>query len=464
MGELFAGRYEFIDPIGEGGMGTVWRVWDHREAELLAAKVLRQSDAGALLRFVREQGVRIHHPNVLVPRGWAGMDDRVLFTMPLVSGGSVATVIGDHGALPPIWVAEVLRQLLSALVVVHDRHLVHRDIKPANLLLDATGTGRPHVWLSDFGIAVDLNGPRFTETGIVTGTPGYLSPELESHGEPTPAADLYAAGQVAATMLTGQRPAERHDWVPPADCPPALAAIVAALTCADPHGRPPSAAVALRSLDDPALQWHEGAAGEVEVFDQLPVLPEQFAGESGGMPHAFARQGPTDEVPTRRRPAPAVTVRSGSAVTPQLPEDDHAPPTTRRTGPRAEHVPLLRRLVLPVGGVLLGVLTTVALVLWNGSRDGGEENPQAPTSSSVPTPSPSATPSMAPSTTPPPTTPSPSVLPSPSGSLRVGTVVVNVGQPCSFSEVGLREHTMGGVLVQCTLGSDGAYTWASIPG
>ena len=62
MGEVFAGRYELLDPLGEGGMGTVWRVWDSREERIVAAKVLRQSDAVSLLRFVPEQAFRVVHP------------------------------------------------------------------------------------------------------------------------------------------------------------------------------------------------------------------------------------------------------------------------------------------------------------------------------------------------------------------------------------------------------------------
>jgi len=195
MGEVFGGRYELIDLIGEGGMGAVWRARDLKLNRIVAAKVLRQSDASALLRFVREQGLRVNHPNVIAPLGWIGEDNQVLFTMRIVAGGSLATLIGDHGALPPRFAAEILRQLLSGLQAVHSAHLVHRDVKPANILLDATGSGRPHAYLTDFGIAIDLAGPRFTETGMVHGTPGYLAPELMTLGDVTPAVDMFAAGQ-----------------------------------------------------------------------------------------------------------------------------------------------------------------------------------------------------------------------------------------------------------------------------
>ena len=140
MGEVFGGRYELIDLLGEGGMGAVWRARDLKLNRIVAAKVLRQSDASALLRFVREQGLRVNHPNVIAPLGWIGEDNQVLFTMRIVAGGSLATLIGDHGALPPRFAAEILRQLLAGLQAVHAAHLVHRDVKPANILLDATPT------------------------------------------------------------------------------------------------------------------------------------------------------------------------------------------------------------------------------------------------------------------------------------------------------------------------------------
>ncbi len=119
MGEVFAGRYELIDPIGRGGVGAVWRAWDHRRRRYVAAKVLQQSDAHTLLRFVREQALRIEHPHVLAPASWAADDDKVLFTMDLVSGGSLAHVIGDYGPLPPRFVCLLLDQLLSGLSTVH---------------------------------------------------------------------------------------------------------------------------------------------------------------------------------------------------------------------------------------------------------------------------------------------------------------------------------------------------------
>ncbi|NED81010.1 serine/threonine protein kinase, partial [Streptomyces sp. SID11233] len=99
MAEIFAGRYVLADPIGRGGAGAVWRAWDRRRRRYVAAKVLHRRDAHTLLRFVREQALRIDHPHVLAPRSWAADDEQVLFTMDLARGGSVERLVGDYGPL-----------------------------------------------------------------------------------------------------------------------------------------------------------------------------------------------------------------------------------------------------------------------------------------------------------------------------------------------------------------------------
>ena len=106
--------------------------------------MLRRRDAGDLLRFVREQSVRLSHPHVLTPYSWAAEDSHVAIASDLVDGGSLATLLGDYGALDEKTVAVLLDQLLAALDAVHGAGLVHRDVKPANVLLRASGTGPVH--------------------------------------------------------------------------------------------------------------------------------------------------------------------------------------------------------------------------------------------------------------------------------------------------------------------------------
>ncbi|AWK10131.1 serine/threonine protein kinase [Streptomyces spongiicola] len=294
MGEVFAGRYELIDPIGRGGAGAVWRAWDHRRRRYVAAKVLQQSDAHSLLRFVREQALRIDHPHVLAPASWAADDDKVLFTMDLVGGGSLAHLIGDYGPLPPRFVCTLVDQLLSGLAAVHAEGVVHRDIKPANILLESTGTGRPHLRLSDFGISMRKGEPRLTETNYVVGTPGYFAPEQMLGAEPDFPADLFAVGLVALYLLQGRKPdsralvehfAEYGTPGAPEGVPEPLWQVLAGLLQPDPQARFRTATGARKALVSAVELLPDTTADDepVEVFDQLGPLPSGFGpGGPGG--------------------------------------------------------------------------------------------------------------------------------------------------------------------------------------
>ncbi|WP_254812138.1 serine/threonine protein kinase [Streptomyces cavourensis] len=326
MGEVFAGRYELIDPIGRGGVGAVWRAWDHRRRRYVAAKVLQQSDAHTLLRFVREQALRIEHPHVLAPASWAADDDKVLFTMDLVSGGSLAHVIGDYGPLPPRFVCLLLDQLLSGLSTVHSEGVVHRDIKPANILMEATGSGRPHLRLSDFGISMRKGEPRLTETNYVVGTPGYFAPEQMMGAEPDFPADLFAVGLVALYLLQGRKPdsqalvehfAAHGTPSAPEGIPEPLWQVLAGLLQPDPQARFRTATGARKALTAAVEMLPEPGPDDepVEVFDQIGPLPPGF-GPDG--PEAPVKPAGTPQAPQESQP---------SLSTPQPPAQEPSLPT-----------------------------------------------------------------------------------------------------------------------------------------
>ncbi len=325
MGERFAGRYELVDHLGEGGAGSVWRAWDGRREQYVAAKLLRQRDAGALLRFVREQSLRVAHPHVVAPTGWAAEDDDVLLTMDLVRGGSVATLLGDYQRLPPATVATLVDQLLDALAAVHAAGLVHRDVKPANLLLEPTGTGPPFLRLADFGIAVLRSDPRLTATGYVMGTAGYVAPEVMLGAEPDPRQDLWSVGVVGLLMLSGRRPGQ--GLAETAGACPALADWLRTLTRPDADRRCGDAGTAraqLRGIDVPPPDDRE----PVEVFDHLAALPPGWTPQGPLAPSGGSVRRWQDRSPAPEQPGAPETTGSGRT-------EEAAAPATSPIGWRA---------------------------------------------------------------------------------------------------------------------------------
>ncbi|MGX1512595.1 serine/threonine-protein kinase [Streptomyces collinus] len=356
MGEVFAGRYELVDPIGRGGVGAVWRAWDHRRRRYVAAKVLQQRDAHSLLRFVREQALRIDHPHVLAPASWAADDDHVLFTMDLVTGGSLVHLVGDYGPLPPDFVCTLLDQLLSGLAAVHGEGVVHRDIKPANLLLEATGTGRPRLRLSDFGIAMRLGEPRLTETNLVVGTPGYLAPEQMMGAEPDFPADLFAVGLVALYLLEGAKPdaktlvqhfAEHGTPPAPRGMSEPLWQVVATLLQPDPSARFRTATGARKALASAVELLPEPGPDDelIEIFDQVGPLPPGFGPEGPLKRASGVDDAPTDprhppaDAPTDPRRIPGDATPSPHATPPTPSWPTVPPPDLSPTGPRTPSTP-----------------------------------------------------------------------------------------------------------------------------
>ncbi|WP_246210476.1 serine/threonine-protein kinase [Nocardioides piscis] len=240
---VIAGRYAMLDQIGAGGMGTVWRARDERTGRVVAVKVLGQHNAALLIRFVREQAVRVRHPHVVAPISWAADDDLVVLAMDLVAGGSVQDLLDEHGPLPVGHAAVLLEQLLGALAAVHAAGLVHRDVKPANLLLEPTGDGAPHLRLGDFGVAAPIADSRYTTVPGAIGTDGYMAPEQARGALPDPSQDLYAVGRVGLQLITGLPP-DRQGAIGSGPLRPLLDRLLVV----DPEQRLASAEAALRLL------------------------------------------------------------------------------------------------------------------------------------------------------------------------------------------------------------------------
>lgn len=251
-------RVCLVDPIGHGSSGTVWRAWDRRDRRYVAAKAAGPADP--------VDRMPLDHPHVLQAHDRVACDHGGLMLMRLVRGGTADRLLADHGALPAAYVAVLLDQLLGALEALHAAGVAHRDVKPANLLLEPTGTGRPHLWLGDLGVASRLTVPART----FAGTDGYLAPDVEPGSPPAPGHDLYAAGVSAAELLTGRLPRGRRDlprgsW----------RGLLGDLTATDPARRPASAAEArarLRAIGVPGAAPWQGAPHAPDVPDRMRRL------------------------------------------------------------------------------------------------------------------------------------------------------------------------------------------------
>jgi serine/threonine protein kinase len=205
--QLIAGRYEVQRAIGRGGMGTVWLARDNRLGRDVAVKqigALPGESANETRRAMREarSAAALNHPNAVAVYDVVDHENAPWLVMEYVEGETLADLIAREGALDPRRVADLGAQLASALSRAHERGIVHRDIKPGNVLIDRSG--RPKI--SDFGIARGLGDEALTQTGFVTGTPGYLSPELARGEDPDAASDVWALGATLYAAVEGRPP------------------------------------------------------------------------------------------------------------------------------------------------------------------------------------------------------------------------------------------------------------------
>ena len=214
VGTIVADRYHVLRKLGEGGMGQVYLAEHVKMGRKSALKVMNPAmvkDADAISRFNREaaNASRINHANVADVYDFGETPDGIIYlAMEFVDGPPLTKLIEEEGPLPPRRVANIVRQTADALAVAHDMGIVHRDLKPDNIMIARNRDGSDCVKVVDFGIAkaADSAAQKVTKTGLVVGTPEYMSPEQLAGDKLDGRSDIYALGLVAFNMLTGRLP------------------------------------------------------------------------------------------------------------------------------------------------------------------------------------------------------------------------------------------------------------------
>ena len=282
------GSYRLVAPIGEGGMGEVWKANHQMLARTAAIKLIKpQAGSGrkadlAARRFKREAnaiaGLQSPHTVYLYDFG-VSQDGRFYYVMELLDGISLQTLVTTYGPQPAERVVPILSQVCRSLDEAHRRGVVHRDLKPSNVMLCQVGLIHDFVKVLDFGLAKLVDGTevsQLTVDGTAAGTPGYIAPEV-AMGEAAidGRADIYALGCVAYFLLTGALVFEdpnpmsmalKHVQAPPVPpsqrtelpIPDALERIVLHCLAKRPADRPPSASAVCSMLAAaPVGRWSD---------------------------------------------------------------------------------------------------------------------------------------------------------------------------------------------------------------
>ena len=298
---LLAADYEVERELGRGGMAVVFRAVERELQRPVALKVMPPQLAltpQSVERFKREARMTasLDHPNVIPIYRVGDVDGLLYIAMKLVDGRSLDDIVRAQGALPIPVVVAILRGAAAGLAAAHERGIVHRDVKGGNILVDLDG----RVLVTDFGIARAMADASLTQSGMIVGTPHYMSPE-QCAGRPLGAqSDQYSLAAVGFQMLTGSVPfdaeslpgvMQHHFFTPPPDInamrggiPAALAAVIRRALAKKPEERYASTRDMVDALDAVPLSAEDRRNGE----EALRTLAR-----GGTLPRIAASAAPT---------------------------------------------------------------------------------------------------------------------------------------------------------------------------
>jgi eukaryotic-like serine/threonine-protein kinase len=354
VGQVIADRYHVLRKLGEGAMGQVYLAEHVKMGRECAVKVMHPAllnDADAVSRFNREasNASRIVHSNVATVFDFGETPDGITYlAMEYVDGGSVGALLRREGMLAVPRAVGLARQMADALAAAHDLGIVHRDLKPENVMVTRGRSGRESVKVVDFGIAKAAGqAQHVTQTGLVIGTPDYMSPEQLGGAEADARTDVYALGCILYEMLTGEKP-----FAGPGG------EVVAVRRLIEPSGPPsllrPDLPAALDAAVVRAL-----ALSPADRFQTASEFGEALAALhlDGGVtaPPATARRPPTEPSALGAAPARAAAAAAAAPAAAPIAAPPAPPQPTRRAG----------RWVTAVGVVLLAAAAAgVGVWFW----------------------------------------------------------------------------------------------------
>jgi tRNA A-37 threonylcarbamoyl transferase component Bud32 len=379
------GRYRLDRSIGSGGMGTVWEGTDEVLGRQVAVKEIRfppevgeKEQAELRERTLREARAtaRLSHPNVVTTYDVVEDEGRPYIVMELLPTRSLSTVLREDGPLPPHKVAEIGLGLLGALETSHRLGVLHRDVKPGNVLM--TAEGRPV--LTDFGIATMAGDPALTSTGVVLGSPAYMSPERARGRKPGPESDLWSLGATLYAAVEGR---------PPYDSDNALSTLTAVIS--EPV-EPPRTGGSLGEVIVGLLAKDPAERLSIPATRRLLERAAADRGAAATVPApvgavALDRAGHTEALPAG---GVAAHRDSRGAGPTEYPAREYA----ERRGSRGLVV------ALGVAMLLIGGLVALALTTGGDETPGTDAQPQTSATSSAPETTPEETEATTPEPTP----------------------------------------------------------------
>jgi eukaryotic-like serine/threonine-protein kinase len=408
-------RYTLKRQIGQGGMGAVWLAVDEVLGREVAVKRVGLFPGGSspdLLRAQREAklAARLNHPHVVSVFDFVTEGQEQWLVMEYVAGTNLSALADKQGGLSPPDAAALLGQTAEALAAAHSAGIVHRDVKPSNILVTDDGTAK----LADFGIARARADSTLTRSGMVSGSPAYLAPEVASGHPATEASDVWSLGATLFHTLTGRPPYDAGDNVLAAmyqivhEAPPRLtdagwpAGLLETTMTTDPEQRWPMSRV--REYLASAPSWTE----EPGVSE---VTPTSLLPESSSTAH-------TSVPPPGQATHPRTVPVAGPVMHPEK-EPAYDPGDTGDIPPRdGDRRPTwLLPILLGFAVLLIGAAVGWGLLQPDPSPTAADR--PAETASSSPSRTPSSAPSASPSpeqSSPPTETPSPSQPSPPSDS------------------------------------------------